>query len=169
VIAEPISTRIHAYLPSPQRELFITNAFFYAIGCFATASTSDSHLQLTIEILSLERYAILSFQYSILLSSDTNLHYSRHPGDVSNFDQYQISLPNEWCPMVTIMGMVTSSNTDTGMDFDLHHFKLKTSVYITSTTVEFSVVCYFASGKRWQNLKTPTASSSVSITGKIAD
>ena len=64
--------------------------------------------------------------------------------------------------------MVTSSNTDTGMEFDLCHFNLKSSVYITSTTVEFSVVCYFASSKRWQNLKTPTAGSSVSITGKIA-
>ena len=95
VIAESISTCIHAYLPPPQRDLFITNAFFYAIGRFATSSTSDGHLQLTIEILSLERYLILSFLYSILLSSDFNLYYSRHSGDVSNFNQYQTSLPNK--------------------------------------------------------------------------
>jgi hypothetical protein len=33
--------------------------------------------------------------------------------------------------------------------------------------VQFSVVCFFESGKRWQKVKTPSSGSYISVTGKI--
>jgi hypothetical protein len=52
---------------------------------------------------------------------------------------------------------------------DLRHFELQTSVWdnSTATSIQFSVVCFFENTKRWENTKTPSAGSYVSVTAKI--
>ena len=55
VIAEPIHTRIRAYVTQAERDLYVPNAFFYADGRFTTAVTSDNILEITVHALSLMR------------------------------------------------------------------------------------------------------------------
>ncbi|EJT69639.1 hypothetical protein GGTG_12523 [Gaeumannomyces tritici R3-111a-1] len=76
VDVEPIRTRIHAYLTREKRDLYIPNAFFYADGCF---SATPSAMQINVQIF-----------------SPSNL--SRHPGDVSDFDEYCRHLPEQLVP-----------------------------------------------------------------------
>ncbi|KAJ3530217.1 hypothetical protein NM208_g9423 [Fusarium decemcellulare] len=78
----PIHTRIHAYLTREERELYTPNTFFYADGRFSAVQSPSGILQISVQALSL----------------------MRHPGDVSDFDEYRRYLPGQWCPMVTIIG-----------------------------------------------------------------
>ena len=56
IIAEPIRTRIHAYLTREERDLYVPNTFFYANGRFYTALSADDTLEVNIQALSLMRY-----------------------------------------------------------------------------------------------------------------
>jgi hypothetical protein len=56
IIAEPIRTRIHAYLTREERDLYAPNTFFYADGRFSTALSTDDTLEINIQALSLMRY-----------------------------------------------------------------------------------------------------------------
>ena len=72
--------------------------------------------------------------------------------------------------MVTIIGSVGNRSSDEPLDqFELRHFELQTSVYDSSKAapVQFSVVCFFERGKRWQNVKIPPSGSYISVTAKI--
>ncbi|KAJ4176198.1 hypothetical protein NW759_017555, partial [Fusarium solani] len=84
---DPIHTRIYAYLTREERELYTPNTFFYADGRFSAAQSPSGVLQISVQALSL----------------------MRHPGDVSNFDEYRRHLPGQWCPMVTVIGSVPST------------------------------------------------------------
>ncbi len=70
IIVEPIHCSIHAYLTQSHRELYSTNAFFYADGRFATTVIEDK-LQITVQAFSLQRYGTFRFfftQTSFLMS-----------------------------------------------------------------------------------------------------
>jgi hypothetical protein len=56
IIAEPIRTRIHAYLPQGERDAYVPNTFFYADGRFYTTLSADDTLEINIQALSLVRY-----------------------------------------------------------------------------------------------------------------
>lgn len=86
---DPIRTRIHAYLTREERELYTPNTFFYADGRFSAAQSAASTLEISVQALSL----------------------SRHPGDVSDFEEYRRYLPGQWCPMVTVIGSVPPPST----------------------------------------------------------
>jgi hypothetical protein len=58
VNVEPIPTRIRAYLPPAERELYVPNTFFYAEGRFLTTVTSEKTLAITVHAFSLMRYVI---------------------------------------------------------------------------------------------------------------
>ncbi|RYC79339.1 hypothetical protein BFJ63_vAg17781, partial [Fusarium oxysporum f. sp. narcissi] len=93
-----------------------------------------------------------------------------HPGDVSDFDEYRQRLPEQWCPMVTIIGFVPSRN-DKAPDLpEARCFAVETSVYNTSkgAPVAFSVVCFLENTKRWQRVKIPPAGAFLSLTAKVA-
>ncbi|KAF2184189.1 hypothetical protein K469DRAFT_689516 [Zopfia rhizophila CBS 207.26] len=55
IIAEPIRTRIHVYLTQEERDLYVSNTFFYAEGRFSTALSTDDTLEINIQTLSLMR------------------------------------------------------------------------------------------------------------------
>ena len=61
IIVEPIRTCIRAYLTKSERDLYATNAFFYADGPFSAAVTTDNKLEITVvKALSLQRCDILN-------------------------------------------------------------------------------------------------------------
>jgi hypothetical protein len=72
--------------------------------------------------------------------------------------------------MVTIIGSVGTRGGDEHDESELRHFELQSSVYDPSKAApeRFSVVCFFASGRRWQNVRVPSSGSFVSVTAKIA-
>ncbi|KAJ3455030.1 hypothetical protein MRS44_013630 [Fusarium solani] len=145
---DPIHTHIHAYLTREERELYTPNTFFYADGRFSAAQSPNGVLQISVQALSL----------------------MRHPGDVSNFDEYRRHLPGQWCPMVTVIGSVPSTGDRTGDLSEPRRFTVETSVYDSSKSapVAFSVACFLEITKRWHRVKTPTAGALLSITAKIA-
>jgi hypothetical protein len=71
--------------------------------------------------------------------------------------------------MLTIIGSVGYRNSEPVGHFELRHFELQTSVYDSSKTtpLDFSVICYFSSGKRWEKVKVPNTGSCVSVTAKV--
>jgi len=93
------------------------------------------------------------------------MFFLRSPGDVSS-NKYESHLPEQWCPLVTLIGFVGSQKVESA---SLRHFQLKTSVYDPSTAkaTEFSVFCFLADGRRWPNFVIPNAGSCVSITAKV--
>ncbi|KAF2175490.1 hypothetical protein K469DRAFT_535676, partial [Zopfia rhizophila CBS 207.26] len=139
IIAEPIRTRIHTYLTREERDLYVSNAFFYAEGRFSTALSTDDTLEINIQTLSLMRY------------------YRRH-------------LPEQWCPMVTVIGSVLSRDDNSLDPSELRHFTVETSVYDTSKAapVHFSVVCFLENTNRWKKVKTPPSGTFLSVTAKVA-
>ena len=56
VIAEPIRTRIRAYLTQEERDFYLPNTFFYADGRFSTTLSTDGTLEISIQALSLMRH-----------------------------------------------------------------------------------------------------------------
>ncbi|KAF6517588.1 hypothetical protein HZS61_003149 [Fusarium oxysporum f. sp. conglutinans] len=151
VNVEPIRTRIHAYLTREERDLYVPNAFFYADGRFSTTLSTDGPLEISVQALSLMRHV-------------------PHPGDVSDFDKYRRHLPEQWCPMVTIIGFVPSRNDKPPDLPEARYFAVETSVYDTSkaASVAFSVTCFLENTKRWQRVKIPPAGAFLSITAKVA-
>jgi hypothetical protein len=71
--------------------------------------------------------------------------------------------------MLTVMGCVGYRNAEPIERSGLRHFELQTSVYDPSKTApfNFSVMCYFSSGKRWENFKVPNTGLYVSVTAKV--
>jgi len=70
--------------------------------------------------------------------------------------------------MLTVIGSVGYRNVEPVERFDLRHFELQTFVYNPSKTapLDFSLICYFSSGKRWEKVKVPNTGSYVSVTAK---
>jgi hypothetical protein len=58
VIAEPIPTRIRAYIPPGERELYVHDTFFYAEGRFVATVAPDNKLTITVYAFSLMPYVI---------------------------------------------------------------------------------------------------------------
>jgi len=65
VVVEPICTCIHAYLIWEEWDYYLSNAFFYADGCFSTALSEDNTLEIKVQILSLMRYPLPSAYLSL--------------------------------------------------------------------------------------------------------
>jgi hypothetical protein len=59
ITVEPIHTCIRAYLTASERDLYVTNAFFYAEGRFSTAVTTENKLEITVQAFGLQRCDIL--------------------------------------------------------------------------------------------------------------
>lgn len=93
----------------------------------------------------------------------------RHPGDISNFEEYRSHLPERWCPLLTLTGSVGERKA-VARRLSLRYFELRTSVYDPSKPepITFSVNCYLAKGKRWENVNVPNTGSNMIITGKVA-
>lgn len=166
VIVEPIQTDIRAFLKLPYRTLYVPNAFFFAIGSFSTVVMPDNKLKITmLQTLTIERYDYVYLLLSIHQTSYRLMLFLRSPGDVSS-DEYESHLPEQWCPLVTVIGFVGPKKVASA---SLRHFQLQTSVYEPSTSkgVEFSIFCFLASGRRWENFVMPNAGSCVSITAKV--
>lgn len=72
--------------------------------------------------------------------------------------------------MVSIIGSVPSSESNSTGASDSRHFTIETSVYDPSKTapVYFSVVCFLENTKRWQKVKTPPSGAFLSVTAKLA-
>ncbi|KAL8296205.1 hypothetical protein RB601_003590 [Gaeumannomyces tritici] len=148
IIAEPIRTRIHVYMTRDERDLYLPNTFFYADGRFSTVLSADGDLEISIQALSL----------------------MRHPGDVADFDEYRRHLPEQWCPMVTVIGSVRASDDGSPEPSGPRHFTVETSVYNASKAapVQFAVTCFLENTKRWQKVKTPQSGAFLSVTAKVA-
>ncbi|KAF1809818.1 hypothetical protein P152DRAFT_441310 [Eremomyces bilateralis CBS 781.70] len=100
----------------------------------------------------------------------TRLNRSRHPGDVSNFDEYRQRLPDQWCPMVTIVGSVSSRNNDNSLDpAHARRFVIDTSVYNASNAapVPYSMACFLEDSKRWAKVKIPHVGTFIALTAKV--
>ncbi|KAH7119201.1 hypothetical protein EDB81DRAFT_766815 [Dactylonectria macrodidyma] len=145
---EPIRTRIHAYLTREERDLYTPNTFFYADGRFSATQSVGGTLEISVQALSL----------------------SRHPGDVSDFEEYRRYLPGQWLPIVTVIGSVPSPNDNTSDPSEPRRFTVETSVYDASkaSPVPLSVACFFENTKRWQKVRTPSPGALLSITAKVA-
>ena len=171
VVVEPIHTRIYAYITPAEREVYIPNAFFYAEGRFTTA-ISDDRLEIIVHALSLMRYVVSNLSYPSPINTQTDFRPVpfRHPGNVSDFDDYRSHLPEQWCPMVTIIGSVGTRSEKSPDQPEPREFELKTSVYDPSTAGarHFSVICFFESGRRWGKVTIPPSGTHISITAKIA-
>ena len=100
---------------------------------------------------------------------ELTLDIFRHPGDVSNFDEYRKHLPEQWSPLVTIIGSVGTRSECSPDQHEPREFELKTSVYDASTAgvKEFSVVCFFEISKRWGKTIIPPSGTYISVTAKI--
>ena len=46
----------------------------------------------------------------------------RHLGDVDDFDNYRLHLPEQWCPMVTIIAFVISRTDNAPEAVERRHF-----------------------------------------------
>ncbi|KAL8366220.1 hypothetical protein RB595_004810 [Gaeumannomyces hyphopodioides] len=147
IIAEPIRTRIHVYMARGERNLYLPNTF-YADGRFSTVLSADGDLEISIQALSL----------------------MRHPGDAADFDEYRRYLPEQWCPIVTVIGSVRASDDGCPEPSGPRHFTVETSVYdaLKAAPVQFSVACFLENTRRWQKVKTPPLGAFLSVTAKVA-
>ncbi|KAH6985241.1 hypothetical protein EDB80DRAFT_591255 [Ilyonectria destructans] len=147
VVVEPIHTCIRTYLKQTERSLYTPNAFFYVDGRFITALNPEGNLEITVYALSIER----------------------HPGNVSDFKNYRENLPEQWCPIIMMLGFVGDRNVAPGEQYTLRNFELTSSIYdaTKAEAIEFSVTCYFGSGRRWENMIVPNTDSFVSVTAKV--
>jgi hypothetical protein len=70
---------------------------------------------------------------------------------------------------VTIMGSVGTHCDDPLAESELRHWELQTAVYDgpKRPPIQFSVACFFESGRRWEKTKTPSSGSYISVTAKI--
>ncbi|KAL8366666.1 hypothetical protein RB595_010503 [Gaeumannomyces hyphopodioides] len=94
----------------------------------------------------------------------------RHPGNVADFDEYRRHLPEQWCPMVTVIGSVRASDDGSPEPSGPRHFTVETSVYNASKAapVQFAVTCFLENTKRWQKVKIPQSGAFLSVTAKVA-
>ena len=107
VIVSPLRARLRAYVPAADHDMFTQDAFYYADGRFSTVVSPEGSLEILVHIFCLTRY-----YYSNSTLARLELINLRHPGDVSNFDQYARHLPTQWCPMVAIVGHVSGQDHD---------------------------------------------------------
>ncbi|KAK3380807.1 hypothetical protein B0H63DRAFT_494826 [Podospora didyma] len=93
-----------------------------------------------------------------------------HPSDVADFGEYRQHLPEQWCPMVSVIGSVPSCEGNSTDPSEARHFIVETSVYDASKAapIQFSVVCLLENTKRWQEVKTPPSGAFLSVTAKLA-
>src|SRR5438045_4355919 len=72
--------------------------------------------------------------------------------------------------MITVIGFVGIRNDDPLKLAEPRSFLLETSVYdnMKSGPTSFSVVCFFETTRRWQNVKIPPSDSLITVTAKIA-
>jgi ribosomal protein L28 len=77
---------------------------------------------------------------------------------VADFDEYCRHLPEQWCPMVTVIGSVRSGDDGGPEHSGPRRFTVETSVYDASKSapVQFSVTCFLENTKRWQNVNIQT-------------
>ena len=89
---------------------------------------------------------------------------------MADFDEYRRHLPEQWCPMVTVIGSVRSGDDGCPEPSGPRHFTVETSVYDASKSapVQFSVTCFLENTKRWQNVKTPPSGAFLAVTAKVA-
>ncbi|KAK2024525.1 hypothetical protein LX32DRAFT_675950 [Colletotrichum zoysiae] len=141
----PIQTRVRAYLKQNERELYVPNMFFYTDRRFIVETTAEERPKLSVQSLSLQRYAYAQFH-----------EYRRH-------------LPEQWCPMITALGIMGERKPISDQPFCLWNFELRTSVYDASKgePVNFSIICYFANTKRWEHMMVPNTASFVCLTAKL--
>ncbi|KAL8325259.1 hypothetical protein RB597_008495 [Gaeumannomyces tritici] len=100
-------------------------------------------------------------RFSTVLSAD---------GDVADFDEYRRHLPEQWCPMVTVIGSVRTGDDGSPEPSGSRYFTVETSVYDTSRAapVQFAVTCFLENTRRWQKVKTPPSGAFLSVTAKVA-
>ncbi|EJT68921.1 hypothetical protein GGTG_13513 [Gaeumannomyces tritici R3-111a-1] len=100
-------------------------------------------------------------RFSTVLSAD---------GDAADFDEYRRHLPEQWCPMVTVIGSVRASDDSCPEPSGPRHFTVETSVYDASKAapVQFAVTCFLENTRRWQKVKTPPSGAFLSVTAKVA-
>jgi len=69
---------------------------------------------------------------------------------VADFDEYRQHLPEQWCPMVSIIGSVPSGESNAANPSEPRHFVVETSMYEASkaASITFSVVCFLENTKR---------------------
>ncbi|KAM9876014.1 hypothetical protein VDGL01_09917 [Verticillium dahliae] len=148
VKVEPVRALIHAYLTREERDLYVPNTFFFADGRFSATQSPDDSLEINVQALSLKR----------------------HPGDVSDFNEYRRHLPEQWCPMVTIIGSASTRNNDSVDALEQRRFAVETSVYEPSkpAPVAFVVACFLENTRRWQRVKIPPTGTLLSLAAKIA-
>ncbi|KAK3364011.1 hypothetical protein B0T25DRAFT_443757 [Lasiosphaeria hispida] len=79
-------------------------------------------------------------------------------------------LPEQWCPMVSIIGSVPCSESNSVDPSEPCHFIVETSIYEASKAapVQFSVACFLENTKRWEKVKTPPAGAFLGVTAKLA-
>jgi hypothetical protein len=67
------------------------------------------------------------------------------------------------------MGSVGTHCDDPLAESVLRHWELQTAVYDAPNRppIQFSVACFFESGRRWEKTKTPSSGSYISVTAKI--
>jgi hypothetical protein len=89
---------------------------------------------------------------------------------MADFDDYCRHLPEQWCPMVTVIGSVRSGDDGRPAPEGPRHFTVETSVYDASKSapVRFSVTCFLENTRRWQNVKTPPLGAFLAVTAKVA-
>jgi hypothetical protein len=68
-----------------------------------------------------------------------------------------------------IMGIVGHYGGELNSGSTLLHFELSSSVYnlATRTVTHFSVSCYFANGRRWENFPRPSMQSHICVLGRV--
>ena len=162
IVVEPVQTRLRAYIAQADRDLYVPEAFIYVDGHFSTAITAENTLELTVHAMSMMRY------FENPSRSDFGLTHPRHPGDVSDFDEYRKHLPEQWRPIMTmIKSVIARSDNDPS---EPRCFELGTSVYDTSKVAptQFSVDCFFENIKRWEKVRIPPSCTYVSVTAKVA-
>ncbi|EGY23410.1 uncharacterized protein VDAG_04848 [Verticillium dahliae VdLs.17] len=119
---EPIHALIHTYLAREERELYVPNTFFFADGRFSASLSPDGVLEINAQTLNLKGAC-----HPIPILDPSNPH--KHPVNVSDFDEYRRHLPEQWCPMVTVIGSVSTCNNDAVDAWEPRRFAVETSVY----------------------------------------
>ncbi|KAF1814388.1 hypothetical protein P152DRAFT_465257 [Eremomyces bilateralis CBS 781.70] len=96
-------------------------------------------------------------RFSTTLSADNTL-------------EINVQALNQWCPMVTIVGSVSSRNNDNSLDpAHARRFVIDTSVYNASNAapVPYSMACFLEDSKRWAKVKIPQAGTFITLTAKV--
>ncbi|RYO78287.1 hypothetical protein DL766_009512 [Monosporascus sp. MC13-8B] len=90
--------------------------------------------------------------------------------DGADVDKYCRQLPEQWCPMVIIIGSMQPRDDNSLDPSEPRRFTVDSSMYGASKTgpVYFSVACFLENTKRWQRVKTPPSGAFLCVTAKVA-